>query len=146
MNPFNASSSRRHFLMALPVLLILACNSRSAAQVISGTISGTVTDSSGAAIAGASVSLLNEGTKAVREDLSDQTGGFSFTAIQPGEYTLRVSASGFRTVERTRNVLLANSTLQLEPIALTLHQGAKAFAHSSHSGGNGRGGPFETGA
>src|SRR4051794_2295743 len=115
MNEFNNSSTRRISVPAMAVLVILTCELQILPQVISGTLAGTVVDSSGAAIAGASVTLINEGTKAVREDKSDQTGRFLFTAIQPGTHTIRIAASGFRTVERTGNMLLANSTLQLEP-------------------------------
>src|SRR4051794_30852926 len=133
MNQFKHSSNRRISATAVAVLITLTCELRILSQVISGTLAGTVVDSSGAAIAGASVTLINEGTKAVREDKSDGTGRFIFTAIQPGTHTIRIAASGFRTVERTGNVLLANSTLQLEPIALTVGETKESITVSAQT-------------
>jgi hypothetical protein len=92
------------------------------AQVVSGTISGIVVDSSNASIRDASVVLTNEGTKATREVKTDASGRFVFTAVLPGTYSIRFTATGFSTVERTGNVLVANSTLDVGQVALQLGQ------------------------
>src|SRR4051794_9372023 len=133
MSEFNASSTRRISVTAMIVLITLTCEPQILPQVISGTLAGTVVDPSGAAIADASITLLNEGTKTVREDKSDQAGRFVFTAVQPGAYTIRIAASGFRTVERTGNVLLANSTLQLGPISLTVGETKESITVSAQT-------------
>ncbi|HUQ92680.1 MAG TPA: carboxypeptidase-like regulatory domain-containing protein [Bryobacteraceae bacterium] len=107
---------------ALPLLLLLASTGPATAQIISGTISGTVVDATDAAVVGASVTLINKGTQAIRETKADQAGLFGFASVQPGMYTLRISAAGFTTLNSTDNVLRANSLLDLGRIALAVGQ------------------------
>src|SRR5687768_10462029 len=114
---------RRMFICApLALLLLLVLAQQARTQIISGTISGTVVDPSGAAILGAPVTLINEGNQATREAKSDQDGLFGFASVQPGSYTIRISASGFSTLERTGNVLRANSFLELGRLPLAVGQ------------------------
>jgi len=68
------------------------------AQVLYGTLTGTVTDPSGAVIPGAKVEALNTGTGAVRQTTSDDRGVYLFTSLLPGTYKVSVSATGFRSV------------------------------------------------
>ena len=101
------------------VLLLLVLSARQiTAQIISGTISGSVVDPSDAAVPGAIVVLTNEGMQASRVAKSDQGGLFGFASVQPGTYTIRISAAGFSTLERTGNVLTANSLLDLGRLIL----------------------------
>lgn len=111
-------SFSRRISALLGLTAMLVGGGRCLGQVISGTIAGTVVDSSNGAMPGASVTIIHEGTRAVREDKTDAAGRFVFTAVQPGPYTVRISAQGFRTVESTGNVLTANSTLELEAVSL----------------------------
>ena len=90
------------------------------AQTITGTISGTVTDPTGQAVAGAAVTLINEGTGDLRSANTDVTGGFVFTAVVPGAYTVKVESKGFQTFQRTGNRLTANERLSLGTIQLTI--------------------------
>lgn len=66
------------------------------AQRATGEVNGTITDSSGAAIPGATITLANEATgiEAVRS--TNDSGVFLFVDVQPGNYTVRVSKTGFR--------------------------------------------------
>jgi hypothetical protein len=91
-----------------------------AAQSVTGTISGTVTDTSDHAVAGASVTLLNEGTGDARKGTTSATGAFTFPSVQPGAYTVRVENKGFQTYERRNNRLTANEQLALGTIALAV--------------------------
>ncbi|HUN67909.1 MAG TPA: carboxypeptidase-like regulatory domain-containing protein, partial [Burkholderiales bacterium] len=54
---------------------------------VNGTISGTVADPSGSAVAGATVRVISEGTGVVLTNTSDAEGNFVFTAVLPGIYT-----------------------------------------------------------
>ena len=90
------------------------------AQTITGTISGTVTDPTGQAVAGATITLINEGTGDLRSANTDITGGFVFTAVVPGAYTVKVESKGFQTFQRTGNRLTANERLSLGTIQLTI--------------------------
>jgi hypothetical protein len=65
-----------------------------------GDISGAVTDSSGAAIAGAQVTIVNTATNATRTAVTNDVGLYSFPALPPGTYSLRAEKTGFKTVNR----------------------------------------------
>ncbi|MDQ6664233.1 MAG: TonB-dependent receptor [Acidobacteriota bacterium] len=65
------------------------------AQNANATIKGTVTDPSGAAVAGAAVELINIGTGEHRRATSSSSGSYDFTALPPGEYSVKATASGF---------------------------------------------------
>ena len=65
-----------------------------------GTIAGTVTDPSGAAIAAASASIVNRVTNYRQKATADGNGTFRFTNIPPNPYHLEVSAPGFAPSEQ----------------------------------------------
>ena len=69
------------------------------AQVTTATFYGVITDSSGAVIPGASVSLRNEQTGVTMTAKSDGVGEFGLTFLQRGRYTMRIEASGFKVLE-----------------------------------------------
>jgi len=66
------------------------------AQVDAGGIRGTITDSSGALVSGAKVTLTSEGSGLSTEAITGGDGNYSFTPIKIGSYTLVVEAAGFR--------------------------------------------------
>ncbi len=69
------------------------------AQTITGSIRGTVTDPSGAVIAGASVTATNVSTGVNTRTLTDKDGEYNIQFLPIGTYTVTVRASGFRTVQ-----------------------------------------------
>src|SRR5713226_1458960 len=75
------------------------------AQKTSGTITGTLTDPSGAVVPGATVSVVNERTGAARETATNEQGSFSFPELEAGTYRLTVNKSGFKKLTE-RNVEL----------------------------------------
>jgi hypothetical protein len=66
-------------------------------QVTSSSIMGTVTDPSGAPVAGVKLELRDEGTGAVRTTETTPEGIFRFNSILAAQYTLKVEAQGFKT-------------------------------------------------
>lgn len=66
------------------------------AQVITGDIVGTVTDSNGAVIPGANVTIVNTDTQEQRSMRTTSSGDFAFTLLSPGSYTIRVAQTGFK--------------------------------------------------
>jgi hypothetical protein len=88
------------------------------AQVASGSITGTVTDSSGAVLPEAKVILRNEATNAQRETATNGAGIFSFPSVQPGSYTVNISFAGLQTAERRGIALTQGAVLTLGTIAL----------------------------
>ena len=90
---------------AFSLLVILAIAILSAsqayAQVSGATLSGTITDPSGAAIAGAKVSITNKATGVTRDDTTDAAGFYSAPNLLPGPYEVTASASGFSTAKQS---------------------------------------------
>src|SRR5580704_3516483 len=60
------------------------------------SLSGTVLDSSGAAISHATVTLTNTGTQQTQTSTTNVTGSYHFGELAPGQYSLVVTASGFK--------------------------------------------------
>jgi hypothetical protein len=83
------------------------------AQSTFGSITGIVTDPSGAIIPNAEVDVTNEGTGAVRSTNSGSTGVYNVPNLDVGRYELRVSAKGFTTYERKGLQLIANQVLNI---------------------------------
>jgi hypothetical protein len=79
----------------------------------SASISGTVTDPSGAAVAGADVTATNLGTGAVRSGTSNATGFYTIPSLAPGDYLVNVKKEGFRATEFKRLSLSVAQALVL---------------------------------
>jgi hypothetical protein len=100
------------------LFLMAAAVSAMYAQTISGSIVGTVLDSSGNSIAGASVKLISERTGEERSAPTNDAGDFLFPALQPGAYTIAVEQPGFRPFRKTGNQLSAAERLSVGTLSL----------------------------
>ena len=89
------------------------------AQVVCGTIAGTVTDASGAVVPGASIVVHNENTGTERRLLTSASGEFAAPSIPVGTYTVTVNATGFSQSRRTSVELTVGQALRL-PVALQI--------------------------
>jgi len=78
------------------------------------SISGAVTDSSGAVIPGVAVTVTNEDTGVVNRQATTASGLFSFPALPVGAYTVTAEIKGFKTERRTKNVLVVNTPLTVD--------------------------------
>src|SRR5262245_49442044 len=107
------------FALAFAVLMIAPM----AFAQNAGSLRGTVVDTSGATVPGASVVLTSESTKFSREAQTDTRGGFFFATVESGSYTLRVSMMGFKTQELKGVRVSATDTIGLE---VRLDVGAQA--------------------
>jgi hypothetical protein len=85
----------RACLIAVAIGLFLMGSSAAFAQSIFATMSGTVTDSTGALVIGAKVQVQNADTKLVRAFVTDKSGYFSATDLPIGTYNVTVVAKGF---------------------------------------------------
>ena len=70
------------------------------AQTPTGTIQGSVTDKTGAAVQGASITIVRTTTNESRRATSDSAGRFTIPFVQPGTYTVTVEIAGFRPAKR----------------------------------------------
>ena len=91
------------------------------AQVTGATVSGTITDPSGAVVSGATVTITNTATAAAREVTTDSAGLYSIPNLNPGTYDLRVTATGFSTHVQSGLALAVGQQQQLN-IALKVGQ------------------------
>ena len=79
------------------VVVILAPGMRLYGQVTTATLFGTVRDTTGAVLPGATVVLTHEGTGTSRSVVTDTTGEFAVVALPPGSYTVTIELAGFKT-------------------------------------------------
>ena len=96
-------------LAALLLLPLIAC-----AQYGTGVLLGTVTDTSGAVVAGARVVTRNVETNEVREFTTDSSGNYQFNALPAGNYVVTVTANSFKQARVDNLVLRVNSQLRAD--------------------------------
>lgn len=95
--------------MLLRIFLILAALACSIhAQQTAGTLTGAVTDATGAVIPGAVIKAVNLATNAARETVSDASGNYTIPFLPAGEYTVTLTAKGFQSQK------IASLTLQVQ--------------------------------
>ena len=80
-------------------------------QVLYGSVTGTVTDQSGAGVPKAHIILTNRATSATREADADENGHYLVTDLPPGGYDLKVTASGFKPLTQTNLTVAANTVM-----------------------------------
>jgi hypothetical protein len=117
-------------LLAMLMLFLVpaAVHAQTTAQ-----LSGTVTDPSGAVIPGAKVSLVNEATQDTRVVTTNSAGLYSFPALLPSTYTLKVSAKGFEAKNLTGIELHAGDQRTVSAFALTLGSDTETVSVSASS-------------
>src|SRR5438067_10986310 len=107
MNSFRAKS-----FLVLPVIAVIVFSALPAmAQTATARVEGIVTDNTGAALPGATVTATNTGTNAARVDVTNTNGAYSISALPVGDYRVQVDLSGFRPA--------------VTPITLTVNQVAR---------------------
>src|SRR4029077_14140856 len=110
---------RGGFLVCVTFVIILLTPLRIYSQVVGATLSGTVTDTSGAVVPGAQISAKNLATSLTREVTADAAGFYTAPNLLPGSYEVSTSAAGFATEVRTGITLtvgaqqVLNLTLQV---------------------------------
>jgi len=113
----------RHFcavVLSLGVLISIACLDLHA-QSTYGSISGTITDSSGAAVPGANVTLTNLSTSEKRTQASGDEGHFTFVNLFQGNYRIDVEKQGFKHFARPSVVVQVQQDTHIDA-ALTVGQ------------------------
>src|SRR6266478_2210889 len=79
-----------------------------------GTIGGRVSDTAGAVIPGANIVVTAGGTNVARTTVTNEDGFYSFAALQPGSYGVKVEMPGFAPQARNGAVLTAGGTVSLD--------------------------------
>jgi hypothetical protein len=96
-------------------MLAIACISQpSLSQETTAVITGVTTDPSGAAISGASITATDVDRGDVLRSTSNQSGAYTFARVPIGTYTLKVEASGFKSVTYAPFTLILNQTARFD--------------------------------
>src|SRR6516162_480486 len=114
----------------LSILLGLCLTISVASAQTFGEITGEVKDPSGAVAPGASVTATNTDTNIARTTVTNTAGVYSFPALVPGPYQVKVEAPGFQPVVRTNIELQVQQTARVD-VTLTLGQATQTIEVSS---------------
>jgi len=101
-------------LTAILGMVLAACAPLGQAQSTGGRIRGTVTDPSGGAVAGATVTLVNTATNITREATTNATGEYLFLEVPVGAYTIEVNQTGFKKFVRKDVVVDLNAVVSVD--------------------------------
>jgi hypothetical protein len=131
---------RRTGLGAFLSVLVLILAPAMVAQQTNGTIQGTVLDTAGAVVVGASVTVVNDDTGYTRAATSGGDGLYAFAELSPGRYHLKVTRDGFKTEEQQGIELHVGSTVVVDvklavgSVSETMTVEANAIAVDTTSG------------
>jgi hypothetical protein len=121
----------RHCIRPAALLLAALSAIPCAAQTITGAIVGSVVDPTGASVPNAEVTVLQTATGQKRSAQTNDQGDFLLSSLQPGEYEVTITASGFKTLQRTGVRLSAQETLPLGRIQLEIGSAAEQVTVSA---------------
>ncbi|MGH9342995.1 MAG: carboxypeptidase regulatory-like domain-containing protein [Terriglobia bacterium] len=105
----------RHFPFALAATALLLGAAYTANGQTAGTIDGTVVDASGAAVSKADVTLSGMNTGRIWKTTTSPEGYFAFQDLQPGRYSVNITAPGFKALLLQPLVLTVGQTMTLHP-------------------------------
>lgn len=98
--PTKGSFRRSALICSILFVLAVVVAQTSFGQGITGSITGTVTDASGASVAGATVTIRQVGTNALRTVMTSDVGSYTVTQLAPGNYSLKVDKDGFESFQQ----------------------------------------------
>jgi len=107
-------------LLAICTISLFASSS-TGAQVLYGSLTGVVTDSSGAVLPNATVKVTNVETAQEASLSANAVGSYTFSNLAPGTYDVAVQSPGFRTLTQ-RSLSITANTLRREDVTLEVGQ------------------------
>lgn len=111
--------SRMAAALCVAAASMLSLGMPAAAQILYGSLTGNVTDPSGAAVVGATVTITQVETNQSRTTTTNDAGIYNFPTIPGGTYEVRVQAQGFRTLIR-KDVVISTNTVTRVDVQLEL--------------------------
>jgi hypothetical protein len=117
------SSAFRTLFLFCAIALLLKASLLLNAQAVNGTLLGTVTDSTGATVANAKVTVTETATSALHQSATNESGNYTFPDLPPGTYSVSVEANGFKRATQQNIGLASNSSIRVD---LTLQTGSVA--------------------
>ena len=106
----------RSWLLATALILTLLGAVTTKAQVLYGTLTGRITDQTGAVVPNVTVTITSQDTGAVRTATSSEQGDYRVTNLLPGSYTLSLAQSGFADFTQKNIVLEINREVRVDAI------------------------------
>ncbi len=103
----------RFSIIAAALLAIASISSTLRAQSTTGTIFGSVLDPTGASIPAAKVTLTEVHTNVSQTATTDSKGDYTYAIVNPGDYSVTATATGFKTVTQTNITLSANQNIRV---------------------------------
>jgi hypothetical protein len=100
-----------------------------AGQAVRGSLLGTVTDSSGGAIPGVTVTVTEVGTNVGRTTISNESGNYTFSSLKDGTYRVEAELQGFKKVVRDGVRVDVNTTIRVD---MAMEVGDARAADRSH--------------
>jgi len=125
-------SLRRLVVAMLAVLVVAGLPAAAFAQATRGTILGTITDQTGAAMPGVTVVATETRTNASRDTVTNETGNFTFPNIPDGIYNIKAELQGFKTVVREGIRLAVNTSIRVD-LALAVGELAETVTVSGET-------------
>ncbi len=115
-------SSRRALnalLGSLLAMLFVSIAQPLAGQAVNGTLLGTVTDATGASVAGAKVTATETSTGSLHESTTNESGNYTFPDMQQGSYSVTVEAKSFKKATQENIHLASNSATRVDLVMQT---------------------------
>jgi Carboxypeptidase regulatory-like domain len=111
---FSSMRCARNAIFAVVILALISCAAIVTHAGVGGSISGTVTDPSGAGIPQASVTVTNTATGAAQTVATSDRGFYSFPSLPVGPYEIEIQSAGFKPYRRTDVIIDLNSALTVD--------------------------------
>ncbi|MFN2493872.1 MAG: carboxypeptidase regulatory-like domain-containing protein [Pyrinomonadaceae bacterium] len=97
-------------------VVIAGLASVATAQTGTSRIAGTILDSTGAVVAGATVTVMNEATGISQTQTTNDAGAYAFSSLPVGNYAVTVERSGFKKFQKTKNALEVGTPLTVDAV------------------------------
>jgi len=105
-------------VMRWPAAIVVAASiiggSHASAQSTTGSFQGTVTDQSGAALPGVTITIVNTQTNLTRTTVTNTSGNYDAPLLPPGPYTISSELTGFRRLEKSGLVLQVTQNARID--------------------------------
>ena len=104
----------RRLILNVVGLCVLVVAGSGYAHAQNAQVTGTVKDSTGAVVAGATATAMSPVTGLMRTSMTDSDGRYTLVALPPGSYTVSVALRGFNTINRPNVILVIDQTATLD--------------------------------
>src|ERR1700682_1486061 len=104
----------KKIVLALALLVSLLLSVSGWSQTVSGSIAGSVIDSTQAAVPNAKVTAVEQSKKTIATAVTDAEGRFVFPQMQPGTYDVTAESSGFKKYTKKDDILEGHETLSVD--------------------------------